>query len=147
MIEKLGHSKRLKVMRQEWISEARIQKYNTDTSDLPKEIADGLLDSNGSNQATINSTHKGEEAPNGDKNQEESLFVGGESSSTKVNDHDDHDDLDDLDALLAEEPEILGTASSNQQKPQRGDTKEPPDTAFDEKYAQEIELLAEMDDW
>lgn len=106
MIEKVGHSKRMHVMRREWIDEGKPKLEYVDSGDEHGPVDDHVAVTD----ADINRPDQGQvptSAENGDKSSfglghgAESLFVPEEQH--RSNKESDVPEEDDLDALLAEE--------------------------------------------
>ena len=129
MIEKLGHSKRIQVMRKAWIDEGKPRdKYDIDfrqpeASKLTTTEQNGtgpeqvLTKPTNSAEDETSKTTKPKEA-SGDA-EERDLFLSDDEAPPNARDPFD-DDLDDLDALLAEEadrPRTRPTSAQPQETP------------------------------
>jgi replication fork protection complex subunit Csm3/Swi3 len=143
MIEKLGHSKRIQVMRREWIDEGKPRLYYENENEEPNLTNTTSNDISGEQGTTTTSTEQGQPGPLGDdtitqqpENLVASIFGGGPNapafSKSTANDDslfftDEEDNAatappkpsdavpeeDDLDALLAEHDAMEAEPSSN----------------------------------
>jgi replication fork protection complex subunit Csm3/Swi3 len=133
MVEKLGHSKRIQVMRREWIEEEKPRPF--DSSEPTREMLESL-------QIPKNTTHINDGDARATKDQDESgggdLFIPdfeGIRPTTSYPEPED-DDLDDLlreqDEPMADHPSDMAALSS----------RPPPDNVDD--YDAEYEAMKEL---
>jgi replication fork protection complex subunit Csm3/Swi3 len=118
MIEKVGHSKRMQVMRREWINESKRKELYGDDDDMyggqgtdnptTEAFQNGAITANGNAPPTT------EDDPNSDD-----LFFPNAKKKPEARSHDEPED-DELDALLAEQDTIV--QSKPQQKPMEEDS-------------------------
>ena len=104
MVEKVGHSKRMQVMRREWINESKRKELYGDGDDDMYGGQTNPVAENGARQDK-NDAHNGERPPTGmdeDPNSD-SLFFPDASKKQEARESDEPDD-DELEALLAEQP-------------------------------------------
>jgi replication fork protection complex subunit Csm3/Swi3 len=113
MIEKVGHSKRMQVMRREWINESKRKELYGDDDDMyggqgndNSTTASGAVQ-NGTTTANGNGHPNTEDDPHSDD-----LFFPDANKKPEARNHNEPED-DELDALLAEQDTIV------QSKPQR----------------------------
>ena len=149
MIEKVGHSKRMQVMRKQWIDEGKPrnrladyedntegtrEKHNSSTT-VPQN---GPINQNSDTQST--EVRKTGEPPvrRIEAGGEESLFV----TDDEAENHDMQPEEDELDALLAEDAakSIFGNGIAKQTKPP-----EKPQVESRDEFADEMEAMEGMD--
>ena len=144
IIEKLGHSKRMGVMRKEWIKEGNVPKAGRGVvdDDIVVEPETGRKKPDSSRENGSGSGMDGEEG----------LFVAGGGN---VDDDDDDGDLpdgDELDALLADSSVVITAANDSHQETlqepdeKKGDPEEP-GVGFEDQYAEEMRMMADMESW
>ena len=148
MIEKLGHSKRMQVMRKQWIDEGKPRNRLADYED---KIERGQgKEAHSSNPHADTNMQDPVAQPNAERrdgvaparkqatNGEESLFV----TDDEGDNHDLEPQDDELDALLAEdaEKEILDAGISKHTKPL-----EKPATDSRDDFADEMEAMEGLD--
>lgn len=111
MIEKLGHKKRIQMMRREWIEEGKPKPPRDEEDDFIIPNEDAALDAQSSRNT--------EDQP-ADKGQRQEGQSSGGASGGNLQDlfgENDEPDEDDLDALLAENENAPPTASSKPAQP------------------------------
>lgn len=128
MIEKLGHGKRMGVMRREWMKEGtggKREKRKKDATEVEHVRRKG-------DKVVV----------------EESLFVGPTAEEEDMEDllRDDAGDDDELDALLMEEP-ILRTEHVAPVEDVSQPELEAVGEGLEDQYAEEMRVMAEMEDW
>ena len=142
MIEKLGHSKRLQTMRKEWIDESKMRRNSQEDSldiELPANRPTGFqLEKQ--HKSTADRSQQTADSSDNMQHNEDSLFVGGDED---VFGHSEPQD-DELDELMAETGAIPSAfmVRSNKQGPSQE-----PDKAFDDAYAEEMEMMRDLGDW
>lgn len=157
IIEKLGHKKRLQVMRKEWIDEGKPRPASPDLSDREEESnherrqETGNEDQNGSRAEPANDTLQAQVSRNDERDaMDEDLYaeptpprdeVGGQRGSLRTDNagHAEEPDLDELDELLAED------AARNTDG--RGGGPPIPVPSARDQFADEEEAMAGMEDW
>ena len=115
IIEKLGHSKRMQIMRKEWINEGKPRRYDDDFSQTKDtEQREQPIEMHTSAEQQFNDTFENAHAadvqqPHNDKNMEsieqtgsDSLFVSDDEEDVSKEDMDAP--MDELDELLAQAP-------------------------------------------
>ena len=145
MIEKLGHSKRIQVMRKEWISEA---KAHRDHESTPREdrtpIAGNQAESQTQPSQQVSSTRFAEPV-------RQEIDLAQTEESIPVDNSEPQPDAyepeaDELDALLAENDAVTAGA-----KPQNLDTASKglggTNDRFDDQYADEMDMMRDLEDW
>ncbi|KAF2803736.1 Swi3-domain-containing protein [Mytilinidion resinicola] len=105
MIEKLGHSKQLQMMRKVWIEEGKPK-----TAVESEEDMDGDLPRNQSSNQVLPEAHSSVVVPRDQDSRSERAAVSSERQATV--ERDDVPDQDELDALLAEEEALIMKAES-----------------------------------
>ena len=140
IIEKLGHSKRMQVMRKEWINEGKVRTRlgdrNEESHSPPRPASTGVQGSTA--PPTDGKANETREASRKDANGEESLFV----SDNGAEDQDVQPPEDELDALLAEDAgrNIFDDEMVKQTAP----PEKPPAETGDE-FADEMEAMEGLD--
>ncbi|KAJ5295172.1 hypothetical protein PENANT_c035G03075 [Penicillium antarcticum] len=133
MIEKLGHSKRIQVMRREWIDEEKPRPF--DSSEPTREMLEGL-------QILKNATHHSDSNASASTEQEKSgdgdLFIPDHEGTRQTASYPEPDD-DDLDDLLREQDEPMADHPSNVAA---SSSRPPPDNLDD--YDAEYEAMKEL---
>ena len=144
MIEKLGHSKRIQTMRKEWINEAKTGRDCESKSPDSDTFANttGGFGGRDSTQPEVEDTQDGNKLPSGEQREEDSLFVDENGNLLQSSEPDG----DELDEPIAEARDLTDIASgrNNHKKSDRAPgTKD----AFEERYATEMEMMREFEDW
>ena len=151
IIEKLGHSKRMGVMRKEWIKESKIPAGDDRRREaVIDDDDDAAVESEAARKKIPDSS--AESGSRTAMDGEESLFVGGGGANL-----DDDGDLlpdgDELDALLAEDsPSVLTTTANDShqktlQEPDKTGDPEESGNGFEDQYAEEMRMMADMENW
>ena len=144
MIEKLGHSKRISTMRKEWIEESKMRRNpEIDTTDISisTSYAGGFENGEQNKPTAAYETPHNATLSNNAQHNEDTLFVGGDGN---VPEHSEPQD-DELDELMAETGAITHAATGHNtaQEPGRG----PNGNDFDDAYAEEMEMMRDLEDW
>ena len=110
MIEKVGHSKRMQVMRREWINESKRKELYGDGDD---DMYGGQGNDNSTTAAVHNGTTTADSArqpTTDDDPNPDDLFFPDANKKPEARSHDEPED-DELDALLAEQDTIVQSRS------------------------------------
>lgn len=129
IIEKLGHTKRIQIMRKEWIEEGKPRTAETDPED---DDIFGLDDSNHPVGEDVAKTNVPERIIQ-DQTEEVDGFSNGAEQLLHIQEGAEPDE-DELDALLAEDGKTMQSIAS---KPPR---------ATEDDFADELEAMAGMED-
>jgi replication fork protection complex subunit Csm3/Swi3 len=131
IIEKVGHTKRMQMMRKEWIDEGKPRRVPEQDND---EADDIVIDRpSAEHNARMDGVEQGEETPRAESNNVEQAQDGAASRSTGLD-----PDEDELDALLAESAQLEISAPKTLPVRTTGVDEDP--------FADEMEAMADMED-
>ena len=138
----------MQMMRREWISESKVREPRNEelqaaAASIKKTYASSPCQAQTGSTPEKDTTVEPSGMNRPSKVSEESLFVDDDEVIDKRLDFDG----DELDALLAEDPNVLSEARGNKNITQKADKENPREDDFANKYADEMEMMADLEDW
>ncbi|TIA36860.1 Swi3-domain-containing protein [Aureobasidium pullulans] len=136
MIEKLGHKKRMQMMRREWIEEGKPKPPREEEDDFVIPTEDAAVGNDGRNNED-QSANTEEQSGNNNSAPEGQSNVGAQGRSNRNPFDEEEPDEDDLDALLAESESmpVTNTSATNNTRP--ADDQEPDEDELDALMAED----------
>ena len=142
MIEKLGHKRRIQIMRREWTSESRRRHYPGEIQredSAPKDTVDGPKNHKSATASTA--TNDGRKPDDALPERDRSLFVSDDEALVGSEPAGD-----ELDELMAEVDAGTGTMAAHDTGQRQNENLVTKDT-FDDEYADEMEMMRDMENW